>query len=67
MKLTRQTVLERMENEVLVGKNEQNFSICAGTLCDNCELFNEKGSCKVVTDNIFQTVSRKLKLKKLLS
>lgn len=68
MTLTRQMIEERIKEEILAGKTEDNYLICAGTICNDCEMFNEKGAtCRTTTDNLYRKISRKIKLEKLLS
>lgn len=69
MKLSRQTIIKRIERELLMGKTDKNFYICEDINCVDCEMRAENNSviCKVDSENLIQKVSRKLKLKKLLS
>ena len=69
MKLTEAMIDERIRKEFSNGKTADDAVICGDFLCGECEMFNPKSiseMCRVLTENKFQKILRKLKLKKLL-
>ena len=66
-KLTREMLEKRIRERIQLNLGMMSF-VCKGFVCSRCEMFSKSShDCLANTENMYETILRKVKLEKLLS